>query len=368
MRFIDRIKMAFGLATPSTVVSNSVNTMQVYPTFKQVENGRRYTNTDDVYSVIKLLATTSALVPLYAYDVVDDKLKKQLQRMNVKEEPYFRKQLQKKALEELPENDRLQMLLENPGYANGKYEFFEALYSFLYIQGECLLWKEITEFGPNKGQVYKLHFLYPQYVILKVTDKYPYTTIAYDYLVNGQLVMQNIPAEEVIHIKYFNPVFNIWGEELRGLSPLKVLSSRLERMDSNINVSIAQLQNGGVPGIVTEKNIDALATETSGTRKDNFYRYMQSQDNAGMPYFGSGDLSYIALGLRLVDMDTVNLEKIDFKKLCNAYSVSDVLFNNGEASTESNVKEMMKRLYTNSTLPNVMRVRDALNKGLVTTL
>ena len=51
MRFIDRIKMAFGLATPSTVVSNSVNTMQVYPTFKQVENGRRYTNTDDVYSV-----------------------------------------------------------------------------------------------------------------------------------------------------------------------------------------------------------------------------------------------------------------------------------------------------------------------------
>ena len=36
--------------------------------------------------------------------------------------------------------------------------------------------------------------------------------------------------------------------------------------------------------------------------------------------------------------------------------------NNGEASTESNVKEMVKRLYTNAALPEVYALRDSLNK------
>jgi hypothetical protein len=40
-----------------------------------------------------------------------------------------------------------------------------------------------------------------------------------------------------------------------------------------------------------------------------------------------------------------------------------VLFNNKKASTESNVKEMRKDMYTNAIIPNVLRVCNALTYG-----
>jgi phage portal protein BeeE len=64
-------------------------------------------------------------------------------------------------------------------------------------------------------------------------------------------------------------------------------------------------------------------------------------------------------------MKVIESAGVGFKKLCNAFGTSDILFNNGEASTESNVKVMTARTYTNTTLPNVYRVRDALKKGLL---
>jgi hypothetical protein len=70
--------------------------------------------------------------------------------------------------------------------------------------------------------------------------------------------------------------------------------------------------------------------------------------------------------LKLADLEVAELSKIDFKKLCNAFGVSDILFNNDSSSTESNVKEQMKRLYTNTILPIAILVKDALNKSLVT--
>jgi len=79
----------------------------------------------------------------------------------------------------------------------------------------------------------------------------------------------------------------------------------------------------------------------------------------------TGEMGYIELGLKLADLEVAELSKLDFKKLCNAYSVSDTLFNNSDASTESNVKEMRKALYTNAILPNVIRARDALIQGLL---
>ena len=45
--------------------------------------------------------------------------------------------------------------------------------------------------------------------------------------------------------------------------------------------------------------------------------------------------------------------------------MSDVLFNNGEASTESNVNAMIKRLYTNAALPEAYAYRDLLNASVV---
>jgi phage portal protein BeeE len=92
---------------------------------------------------------------------------------------------------------------------------------------------------------------------------------------------------------------------------------------------------------------------------------MGNSNNKGAPIIMPGDMNYIPLGLKLADMEVADLAAIDFKKICNAYSVSDVLFNNDSSSTESNVKEMVRLMYTNAVLPVVMMVRDCFNNEVL---
>jgi phage portal protein BeeE len=77
-------------------------------------------------------------------------------------------------------------------------------------------------------------------------------------------------------------------------------------------------------------------------------------------------MGYIPLGLPLADMDVVELQKIDFTKLCNAYKFPEVLLNNTDASTYDNMNTALKMLYTNSILPNIYLFRDAIIHGVLT--
>ena len=107
-----------------------------------------------------------------------------------------------------------------------------------------------------------------------------------------------------------------------------------------------------------------LPFRTLGKLKSEYYTNQSGVRNAQKNIFHAGKSSFTQIGLGPVDMKVIESQKITFKQLCNALFVSDVLFNNGEASTESNVKEMVKRMYTNACLPDAYSVRDMLNARL----
>ena len=366
MQFINKIKSLFKKQMP-LIYRQSINGgVPIYPKWEAKANADKYCTSDDVYSVVRLISTTSAMIPLLVYKIKDKSKKRKVEALSYKANLTERELLTKAAFDEVAENDDVFLLLENPSKILNKFEFYEALYTLLLLQGEVFLWKELKEFGANKGKVESLHILYPQWVIMNVNENYPFSVISYTYMVDGLTVMEKIPADEIIHIKYFNPNFGVYNNQIRGHSPLKSLAKVLERMESGVDASVSQMQNGGVPGIVWERGVgDVDAAETLGQRKKNFYNYATKIENKGMPFFAAGDMGYIELGLKLADLQVAELGKIDFKKLCNAYGVSDILFNNGESSTESNVKEMSKRLYTNTILPNIQRVRDAINASIL---
>lgn len=349
-------------------LSNINKNIAVYPNWDVRTQAERYATTDDIYSIIRLLATTAALVPLYAYLQTQDQKAFQNLRREIKgwRNPFKFKSLQTKALEDLPDDDPVAMLIENPHQHLSKYEFFEAIYSYLLYAGECFILKQRPEFGTNHGLPIQLHLMHPENVILLVSSDLPRTIGGFRYVEAGKVIQDNIPLDDVIHVKYFNPEISNMGAELRGLSPLKVLKKRLVRMDSGFDTSVAQLQNAGVPGIVYDKTFpDQQAVDIVGKRQQNFYKYLSNTSNKGMPYFASGEMGYIQLGMNLADLSVAELGNVDFKKLCNVFGVSDVLFNSSDAATETNVLIQTKRLYTNTVLPNVYRVRDALIKGLL---
>ena len=314
----------------------------IFPSWQSVKEVEAYIIFDDVYSVVSRLATSSAQIPLIAYNEMNG--------------------------EDLPATDPLCKFLKSM-----TMEEREIMYTWLYMAGEVFMWKDALMLGPNKGKL-KVEFLHPSFMTVIQEDVFPNRIIGYKY--QDTRTTFTLKAEEVIYVKYFNPTTQ-YNERHRGMGPIKALAQRLTRLQANMSASVSQMQNGGVPSIVYDKTpgVDAdrgpggsaLNEEVSvmGQHKENFSRFLRNPENKGAPYFSAGEMGVLNLGLSLVEMDAIAQADVDFDKICNAYSMSSVLFNNKKSSTESNVKEMRKDMYTNAIIPNVIRICDAIKKGTV---
>lgn len=320
-------------AMQSSNVSDLINrfSMRIFASYSVVREMDAYQTMDQVYCVVKKLATCSALIPFYGYD---------------------------KKGEDLPENDNLVTFLNTLDF-----EEKEKLYTYLYLNGEVFALKNRTELGSNSNMVGSLTYLHPSRVSLSISNDFPRQVIGYNYF--EVETGNNIPIDldDMIFIKSFNPSANTM-DEFRGLSPVKVLARTLTRIKAGEDVTVAQLQNGGGKDIVYDKT-PSLDVTIIGQRKDNYSRFARNTDNAGAPYFSVGEMGVIHLGSTLTDMEVTALAGIDFDRICNAFGISSILFNEKSAATESNVENMLAEAYTNTIIPTVLKVEGGLNKGLV---
>lgn len=216
--------------------------------------------------------------------------------------------------------------------------------------------------GLNAG-LQSVRFLHPSRIALQISNTLPSEIVRYRYFDMETGDDFAIEPEDMIFIKFFNPS-RVMMDEWRGLSPVKVLARTLARVTAGEDASVAQLQNGGVPAIVFDK-VPGLDPNATGARKNDFGKFIRNTSNKGAPYFAGNELGVIHLGTPLTDLEVTALAGIDFDRICNAFGVSSILFNNKSASTESNVEQMVKEMYTNTILPNVYRVEAALNKYAV---
>lgn len=309
---------------------NNFNT-QIFPHWQVFKEVAAYTTLDDIYSVVSRLATTAAMIPQCAYDANG---------------------------EELPPTDPVNKFLSTL-----TFDEKEKMYTYLYLMGEVFMYKEKLELGPNAGMK-KVHFLHPGRVVVVLSESFPSKIIGYKYYDTNRGIDFNIAVEDMVFRKFFNPSIDSM-QEWRGLSPVKVLMQRLNRVQANMDVSTAQMQNGGLPGIIYSK-LPGANTEAWNQMKETFARFKNNSDNAGSPYMGGlPDMGYIEIGSTLADMDLAALADMDFKKICNAYSISDVLFNADKGAKYDNANQFEKAMYTNAILPQVMRIDAAINEAIV---
>lgn len=365
---LDNFRRA-GIASALQAYNSSV---AMYPAWDISQNSEKYCTDDNVYSIISLLVRTSAEVPVWAYDVKPDQQKnyKQLKNCRPGTDSRLQKAFAIKALEDLPETDKVAELLANPNTYQSQYEFLMMWYTWVYMQGEGFIFFETVDGGVNAGRPVAMHILDPQYVVLNVTSTFPQRITGYSYVVAGQKILDSVDPMFIMHIKYPNPTYSINGAELRGLSPLKVASALNVRSRSTMNATVRQLQNGGVAGIIYDETISQLAGATEaveivGQRKNDYSQFAQNPANVGADYFASGKLGRLEMGTKLADMQVVELEKVNFKRLCNIYHVSDRLFNNDATGSEISDDNARKSLYINATLPNVRMFCDGLNMALL---
>lgn len=303
---------------------------QIFPNYRVIKEQMVYQTMDDIYAVVSRLAMTSAMVPLYG---------------------------EGKDGTEVDSNDKINFVLEQL-----TFQFKESVYLNLLTSGEAFIYKKKLELGPNAGKM-KLMNLNPANVVVRVNEAFPFEVVGYVYQDSGRGQSFPIAAEDMIYIKLENPTVDA-TEQVRGLSPIKVLAMRLTRLQAQMDISVAQMQNGGLPGVIYDKS-PGFGMDEANLHKENFSKFLSNSSNKSAPYIWGGDVGYIPIGSTLADLDLASLADIDFDKICNVYGVSSTWFNNKKAATESNVKEMVRLIYTNAVLPNVMRVQDAINEQLI---
>lgn len=343
-----------------------------------------YSTVDDLYSIVRKIAKTCKRIPLYSYEVKNEKAfdkyilikrKVQLSGNYSNKAIWDLKDLQTKSLEILGENDKLQKLLDNPNDFQSKDEFYEAAYTFPLLCGRELIYLSIYDGGANRGLPYAITHLPPNFTepvfsneIINLSRRI--TGWKLNIYGNSIPVQINGDNEAVLLRKYFNPNYDYMGYELLGLSPLSAASRTLTQINNERDYANRALINAGAEGVLYNENDDQYTPETFGKIKEDVLKELGSNWQAGGNVnakklaFLSGKWNYLRTAISPADMQLIEQGKTTFKKLCNVYGVSDVWFNNDTAATESNVKEMVKQAYTNTILPEVTGLRDTLQKGL----
>src|SRR4029077_19434068 len=270
-----------------------------------------YINTDQVYAVVNKIAETTSLIPFYVYYQKDEKNLRKLNTLSNRQ--YYTTKgifdimmLQLKALEDAPDSDPLVKLLNSPNPYQSQQEFFLACFCYYLLCGECFIYKDrYSEQLPGSGKVRALYVLAPSNIILHVTKDYPQTVTGYEFVVGNETIFKSIPAGDKIHIKKFNPDTS-YGYDLlanysrfRGLSPLLPAKKLLTRLTGADDAAVAQLQNGGLPGIVYDKSIgnEEVSQESLDLMRQHFFSYIQKSENKGAPFFSAGEKGYIPIGL-----------------------------------------------------------------------
>lgn len=364
--FFKQKKPSFSLPKPSYTWLKS---FPQYSKADNIKNVESYLTSEDVYSIVRRIARTAAMIPIKVYQVKDEKALKNYivskSQQNTNTQSLLRKQFLKiKALEEVGKEDPLQKLIDNPNPSYSQTEFLEGAYTFRLLTGNTFIHTPMLEFGVNAGNPYEMWLAPTQWVYLSVSEEWPRRVLRYNILLPDNTP---IPIEEMIHVRYFNPKFSYTGNELYGLPPLQAGSKILDRQEAETNYSVNAFQNSGISGVVWNEGLrtDDVDSGALGKMKADFYNDASGVDNARKLLFMAGKIGYQQVGLGPVDMDVLNSQVKTFKKLCNIFGVSDRLFNNDATGSEISVDIAYKDLFTNAVLPEIYAFVDALNKSLV---
>lgn len=328
-----------------------------------------YAGNTDVYSLVRLIGQTGSTIPLFVAEIVDDGAYKDYRAMmeaksfdNPKVHVEFNR-ARKKALQPVGPDNALQQLIDRPNNIDPKAEFYAGAYIYRLLTGNTYIYRPVLQAGAQAGQVEGLYLMPPQFTGIMSMNVWPRRILGYQLLMQGVNLLE---TDEVMHLKYFNPIVNWADGDLFGLSPLHCALLTMAESKEAAETMLKQFQNQGPAGVLGIKDMrpDAQSLQIMGQLKQKWETEAKGSKIAGSIKLSPGEPVFTRFGLSPVDLNVIEGRGFTQKQLANIYHVSNVLLNSDASSTESNVKEARKGLYTNAVLPEVYALRDAFNKDL----
>jgi len=331
------------------------------------ENDENYINEGyrknaTVYSIINLIAKSASTVPLCVYEKVNDNELNKYKAMTsgIVDSTIIQKanMLRKNALVEI-DNSELHELLERPNPSQSYASWISELVAFGKLTGNRYIYGIGPDTGVNVGKFKELYVM-PSQIMEVVSGGILEPVKSYRVEYNGQ---KDIPAEQICHIKDFQPYYDGSGSHLYGQSPLKAGFRAMTTNNEAAQTGVKYLQNQMARGVLMSDEGDLNEVQAQQL-KDKFRSSYQSSNNAGDVIITPKKLSWVNFGLSASDLSLIEQYNASVKDICNIYNVPSQLLNNDKSSTYNNMKSAKAALYQHAVMPELFKIRDELNRWL----
>ena len=321
-----------------------------------------YRKNATIYSLINLITKAATTIPFQIYEKTNENNYKRFKAITSgtfdTSTIHKAAMLQKRSLVEL-EGTELHKLLERPNPAQSYNTWITELIAFGKLTGNRYIYGIGPDTGANVGKYTELYVM-PSQIMEIVSGGIMQPVKKYKIEYNGTY---EIDATEICHIKDFNPYYDGTGSHLYGQSPLRAGLRSLTTNNEATQTGVKYLQNQTARGLLMSDEGDINEVQAQQL-KDKFRRQFQGSDNAGDVIITPKKLSWVNFGLNAADVSLIEQYNASIKDLCNIYNVPVQLLNNTDSSSYNNMKEAKKALYQNAVIPELIKIKDELNRWL----
>jgi HK97 family phage portal protein len=328
-----------------------------------------YNSNSDVYAVVSQKATEITRIPYYIKSIKDmeDKERFNQFRLMIKglltPDIAIRKaKIETKAFEE----ELYKMPLEKPNLNQSWREFFALYETFMDLTGNFYIYLVAPEEGMNKGTPKEIYILpaHLMQIVLKpkanlIQDENP---IDHYTLIEGDSYIK-FEQENVIHVKYPNPNFDLKGSHLYGQAPLRASRSNLQSSNSATTLNAKTLANGGSFGFISTK--EPLTHEQALSLKDSLVEMDNSTKRLSNIAGSSKEVVFTRLSLTADELKPFDYLEYDQKAICNVLHWDDKLLNSDDGAKYDNYKTALRRAITSGVSPNLRLLEECFNTQLL---
>ena len=329
-----------------------------------------YVGNDIVYSIVKLITEKAKVAPFHVYKEIDPVAAKKYKALLASPDKITNwkemQQLHAKAFEMYDGDTRLNELLKYPNEEDTWSDLVEQLCAFKLITGNSFIYGKLIEAGANKNKPFELYALPSQFMAVKAdVEVFPPVRVGYQ-LYYGKL--WSFDTKEILHDKYFNPQWNITGNQLYGQSPLKAASKTLTRSNEAKTAAVSAFQNGGPAGVLfmNDERYDPISGGDQAAALKKAVSEKAGSQNFNQIAVSGYKVDWKEIGLSPVELGIIESEKWDMVALCNIYGVPSQLLNDGANKTYNNQIEGEKALTVRCAIPLLISLRDNFNRKIYT--
>ncbi|PTX14438.1 HK97 family phage portal protein [Pontibacter mucosus] len=319
-----------------------------------------YTAIGAVYECVNLILKKIASSPPIIYEIKDEAKRQKwhnLSKSDSIEQKALALQLKAQAVEEVSPKE-IQELLNKPNPLQGYKDYIRQLAGFYLLTGETMAYNV----GPL-GQKDKIVHSWPlpthlvdvisggmfepikEYIFKFSTDK----TYAF-------------PASDVARIRMFNPLFDVQGSQLRGMSPLRAYLKKLARAKAGDKEVLKQLQNGGAFGILSPKNAqDTLTPAQKDALKQRLIDAKNAKDDLARIFPATVAMDWQQIALSIADQKLLELLQATDEDIYRAYGIP-LVYRSTDASTLNNEQHASRKLIYDAVQPIADDLSELLTK------